>query len=125
MISYVTVGTNDFSRAEVFFDALFKELGISQAMKTDRMIFWSDAGGGPGFSVVKPLDGEPATVGNGVMVSLAAATREQVDSTYHKALELGASDEGKPGIRNQGFYVAYFRDLDGNKFNLFCASPTH
>lgn len=123
MIAYATVGTNDFKKAETFFDALFAELNIKQAMKTDRMIFWSAGDGGAGFSVVKPLDGESATVGNGVMISLAATSKEDVDRAYHKALELGGSDEGKPGIRNQGFYVAYFRDLDGNKFNLFCAAP--
>lgn len=123
MIQYVTVGTNDFEGAEKFFDQLLLELEVKQVMKTDRMIFWSGESGGAGLSIVKPLDGNLATVGNGVMISLAAKTREQVDSAYEKALVLGGSDEGKPGVRNQGFYVAYFRDLDGNKFNLFCAAP--
>ena len=123
MISYVTVGTNDFAAAERFFDALLKELDVKQSMKTDRMIFWANESIGVGFSVVKPLDGEPATVGNGVMIALSASTKEQVDSAYKKALELGGTDEGAPGIRGMGFYVAYFRDLDGNKFNIFCAKP--
>jgi predicted lactoylglutathione lyase len=43
-----------------------------------------------------------------------------VDSLYAKAMELGATDEGKPGERMKGFYAAYFRDLDGNKLNFFC-----
>ncbi len=123
MIAYVTVGTNDFERAEKFFDELLAELDIKQVMKTERMIFWGDESGGAGSSVVKPLDGEPATVGNGVMISLGARTSAQVDQAYKKALDLGALDEGQPGTRSQGFYVAYFRDLDGNKFNLFCANP--
>ncbi len=123
MISYVTVGTNDFERAESFFNELFAELHVAQSMKTDRMIFWADETQGVGFSVVKPLDGEAATVGNGVMIALSAADKEQVDRAYKKALALGGSDEGAPGIRGLGFYVAYFRDLDGNKFNIFCAKP--
>ena len=123
MISYVTLGTNDFDRAETFFDALLAELNINQVMKTERMIFWGDGEGGTALSIVKPLDGQAATVGNGVMVALSAASREQVDRAYQRALELGARDEGAPGMRSQGFYVAYFRDLDGNKFNLFCATP--
>ena len=123
MISYVTLGTNDFERAENFFDALLGELNISQAMKAERMIFWACDEGGTALSIVKPLDGEAATVGNGVMVALSAASREQVDRAYQVALALGAQDEGAPGVRSQGFYVAYFRDLDGNKFNLFCANP--
>ena len=123
MIAYVTVGTNDFERAEKFFDELLAELDSKQVMKTDRMIFWGDESGGAGLSIVKPLDGNPATVGNGVMISLGAKTSEQVDRAYKKALELGGLDEGEPGPRSQGFYVAYFRDLDGNKFNFFCANP--
>jgi predicted lactoylglutathione lyase len=35
---------------------------------------------------------------------------------HAKALELGGTDEGAPGPRGDGFYAAYFRDLDGNKF---------
>jgi len=37
------------------------------------------------------------------------------------ALALGGSDEGAPGPRGEGFYAGYFRDLDGNKLNVFHA----
>ena len=40
-----------------------------------------------------------------------------------KALALGGTDEGAPGLRAEGgdgFYAAYFRDLDGNKLDVFC-----
>ena len=123
MISYVTVGTNDFARAESFFDELLAELGASQAQKTERMIFWVGPEGGAALSVVKPLDGQAAAAGNGVMVALTAKDGAEVDRVYQKALSLGAADEGEPGIRASGFYCAYFRDLDGNKFNLFCPQP--
>jgi predicted lactoylglutathione lyase len=121
MISYVTVGTNDFVAAEQFFDALLGQLNRKQAVKTDRMIFWAGEEGAPGFAIAKPLDGQAATVGNGSMIALSVDTRGQVDSVYQKALELGGSDEGEARVRDSGFYVAYFRDLDGNKFCLFCA----
>jgi len=35
-------------------------------------------------------------------------------------MELGGADEGPPGLRMDGFYAGYFRDLDGNKLNVFC-----
>ena len=54
------------------------------------------------------------------MVALAVDEREMVDALYRKAMELGARDEGAPGQRSDGFYAAYFRDLDGNKLNFFC-----
>jgi len=42
---------------------------------------------------------------------------------HRKALELGGTDEGPPGLRGEGgegFYAAYFRDLDGNKLDVYC-----
>ena len=71
------------------------------------------------MAIIKPYDGKPATVGNGVMVALAAASKQQVDAVHAKALALGGKDEGAPGPRGDGFYAGYFRDLDGNKLNAF------
>ena len=55
------------------------------------------------------------------MVALQVDNPTKVDSFYKKAISLGAKDEGKPGPRgDSGFYAAYFRDLNGNKLNVFC-----
>ena len=57
------------------------------------------------------------------MAGIAADSRETVDRIYKKALELGGTDEGAPGLRDvggEGFCAAYFRDLDGNKLDVFC-----
>jgi len=117
MIGYVTLGTNDFDRAARFYDALLAEFGAKRAMEMEKFICWS--AGGPMVAIAKPFDGKPATVGNGVMVALAASSKQQVDAVYRKALELGGTDEGPPGPRGDGFYAGYFRDLDGNKLNAF------
>ena len=119
MIGYVTLGTNDLQRAARFYDALLAELGAKRAMEMETFIAWGTGQGGPMVSVIKPYDQKPATVGNGVMVAIAASSKEQVDALHRKALELGAKDEGAPGPRGDGFYAAYFRDLDGNKLNAF------
>ena len=118
MIGYVTLGTNDLGRAARFYDALAGELGASRMMETERFIAWGAPGGGAGIGLTNPHDGNAATVGNGVMVALAAGDREQVDRLHRLALDLGGSDEGAPGPRGD-FYAAYFRDLDGNKLNAF------
>jgi len=120
MIGYVTLGTNDLERAAQFYDRLLKEIGASRFMETDSFIAWTIAPDKPALSVTKPFDGKPATVGNGMMVALAMRSPEQVDAFHRKAMELGATDEGAPGPRGQGFYAGYFRDLDGNKLNAFC-----
>jgi catechol 2,3-dioxygenase-like lactoylglutathione lyase family enzyme len=126
MIGYITLGTNDLPRAAVFFDALFGSLGISRFMEVkDRFIAWAKAPDQPAVAIGNPFDGNAATVGNGTMVALAMPNQEQVNALHALALSLGAKDEGAPGIRSAGFYCAYFRDLDGNKFNAFCAGGAH
>ena len=119
MIGYVTIGTNDFARACAFYDTLLGEMGAKRFMEMDRLIIWGTEPGAPMFAVCKPYDGKPATAGNGTMVALNAGTREMADRLYAKALSLGATDEGAPGQRGEGFYGGYFRDPDGNKFVAF------
>ena len=119
MVGYVTLGTNDFQRAAKFYDELLAVLGGKRWMEMETFIGWTSSPNGAAVSIIKPFDKQPATVGNGVMVALAATSKEQVDAVHAKALALGAKDEGKPGPRGDGFYAAYFRDLDGNKLNVF------
>jgi predicted lactoylglutathione lyase len=113
------LGTNDLARAASFYDAIAAELGVGRMMETERFIAWGTPEGGAGIGLARPHDGKPATVGNGVMVALEAKDKAQVDRIYRLALSLGATDEGGPGPRGEGFYAAYFRDLDGNKLNAF------
>jgi predicted lactoylglutathione lyase len=119
MIGYVTLGTNDLTRAAKFYDSIAKELGVGRMMETDNFIAWGEEGGGAGIGLTKPFDGKAATVGNGVMVALSAKDKAQVDRIHKLALSLGGKDEGAPGPRGEGFYAGYFRDPDGNKLNVF------
>lgn len=122
MIAYTTLGTNDAKRAKVFYDALLAEFGGKRVVEVDRVTLYGGADGTPFFGIAEPADGNPASVGNGTMIALAAASPEEVDRLHAKALELGATDDGAPGPReNKGltFYAGYFRDPDGNKLNLF------
>ena len=120
MIGYVTLGTNDIEKAGAYYDALLSELGAGRMMESDTFIAWATGMGKPSISVIKPADGNAATVGNGVMVAIVVDSNDKVDALYAKAIELGGSDEGAPGERGNGFYAGYFRDLDGNKLNAFC-----
>lgn len=119
MIGYVTLGTNKFDEAAKFYDELLGVLGAGRFMESDSFIAWTKEMGSPAISITKPFDGEPACVGNGMMVAIAVDSRDEVDAVYAKAIELGGTDEGAPGQRMDEFYAGYFRDLDGNKLNAF------
>ena len=120
MIAYITLGTNNIERAGTFYDELLGEIDASRTMDGDRFIAWQIAPDQTMFSIIKPFDEKPATVGNGTMTAIAAENPATVDRLHAKALLLGGTDEGAPGFRNDTFYIGYFRDLDGNKLNFFC-----
>jgi catechol 2,3-dioxygenase-like lactoylglutathione lyase family enzyme len=120
VIGYATVGTNDLPRAAAFYDALLAEVGAKRLLDLPRGYMWGVSWDKPSLGVVKPFDGKPATVGNGTMVALVVDSPEKVDRVHRKALELGGTDEGPAGPRGDSFYAGYFRDLDGNKLNVFC-----
>lgn len=130
MIGYVTVGTNNIDKARAFYASLLSTIGAKELMRIDQanaFTMYGPAFGKPALAVVKPHDGETATVGNGMMVALVVDSRDKVDALHAKALELGGTCEGNPGLRGeegpQAFYGAYFRDLDGNKLCGFRIGP--
>ena len=129
MIGYATVGTNDIDRARAFYDALLGEIGARRVMEFPENGFtmYGTGARAPGLAVTRPYNGEPATVGNGNMAAIVVDERGKVDRLHARALELGGSDEGPPGVRgpdgDHAFYGAYFRDLDGNKLCAFCIGP--
>ncbi|MCL4671908.1 MAG: VOC family protein [Sphingomonadaceae bacterium] len=129
MLGYVTLGTNDLQKNAPFYDAIAQEMGVGRMMDFDTFIAWGEWGGGAGIALTKPFDGQPATVGNGVMVAIEAKDPEQVRRLYDIAMTNGGTDEGAPGPRGEAdpqgnvFYAGYFRDPDGNKLNAFCMAP--
>lgn len=120
MIGYVTLGTNDLARACAFYDTLLAGLGARRIMESPRFVAWGRDMASPSLGVITPHDGQPAHRGNGHMTALAVKSPAQVDAIHAQALALGGTDEGAPGERMKGFYAGYFRDLDGNKLNVFC-----
>jgi hypothetical protein len=120
MIGYVTLGSNDIPRA-AFYDELLKLAGAGRFMESPTFVAWAVSPKQPGLGVIKPADGNAATIGNGTMVALVVDSTDKVDAIHRKALELGGTDEGAPGPRGtSGFYAGYFRDLDGNELTRFC-----
>jgi catechol 2,3-dioxygenase-like lactoylglutathione lyase family enzyme len=128
MIGYITIGSNDLPRARAFYSELLAMIGGKKLMDFggDFTLYGVDMGK-PGIAVTKPHNGEPATPGNGNMAALVMLERKQVDALHAKALELGGTCEGPPGLRGdegpQAFYAAYFRDPEGNKLCAFRMGP--
>jgi catechol 2,3-dioxygenase-like lactoylglutathione lyase family enzyme len=117
MLTYASVGSNDLEKAKAFYDSLLSSVGVNKLFDhpSGGRVYGA---GGPMFAVLGPYNGEKATAGNGSMSGFGLQNREQVAAFHAKALELGGTCEGPPGLRGPeavGAYFAYVRDLDGNK----------
>ncbi|HUO90411.1 MAG TPA: VOC family protein [Rhizomicrobium sp.] len=119
MIGYVTIGTNDYEKSKAFYEKALAALNIRKTFSNDHLQGYGVKGQSGSLAICKPHDGKRATGGNGTMVALTAPSREVVDKVYGDAIAAGATDEGKPGLRGDTFYGAYFRDADGNKICVF------
>lgn len=131
MIGYVTLGSDNMPRARAYYDELLGTIGAKRIMEfgddLGGFTMWGTGFDKPGIAVTNPYNKQPATAGNGNMTAIAMNSRAKVDDFYKKALELGGTCEGPPGLRGeegpQAFYGAYFRDFDGNKLAAFCIGP--
>jgi catechol 2,3-dioxygenase-like lactoylglutathione lyase family enzyme len=114
MFSHVMVGSNDISRSQRFYDALF-----GKPARIDDKGRLSYGRKGSVFMVSKPIDGEPACHANGGTVGFVFDSPEEVDAWHKAGVEAGGrSVEDPPGYRENAFgklYLAYLRDPDGNK----------
>jgi len=122
MISYITIGSNDLAASAAFFDALFSAINGTRVYSLDNMIGYGFGPDKPMIIVTCPFDGKAASHGNGTMIALAAQDSAHVDAVHALALKSGATDDGAPGQRGRNFYGGYFRDPDGNKFNICLTS---
>lgn len=117
MYSHMMVGSNDIARSKTFYDATFIAMGgRSGSMDPKGRLIYMHNGGL--FLVTPPIDGEPATHGNGCTIGFAM-TPEQADAWHAAGVANGGTAiEDAPGVREGGgmkMYLAYLRDPDGNK----------
>ena len=118
MYSHNMVGSNDLEASKKFYDATFQAIGGKPGIVDDkgRLIYMHNGGL---FLVTKPIDGEPATAGNGCTIGFAMDGPEQAKAWHDAGVAAGGTSiEDPPGVREGGFgqlYLAYLRDPSGNK----------
>ena len=118
MYSHIMLGADDIEASRKFYDATLGALGYRPGRMDDRgRVFWMDKAGV--FSITKPIDGKPASGGNGSTVGFAVSGPEQGDAWHKAGLENGGTSiEDPPGVRESATgskYLAYLRDPAGNK----------
>jgi len=117
MFSHVMVGVNDLERSRKFYDALLGTLGIAPGAANKNRFFYRSPTGS--FGITTPINGEPATHGNGSTLGFNMTSPEQADAWHAAGVANGGTTcEDPPGWRDGSvgrLYLAYLRDPDGNK----------
>jgi len=120
MFTHMTIGTNDLAKGREFYDAVLAPLGYKRLFDLDdRSGYGAQA---PEFMILRPINGKPASAGNGGTIGFAAPSRSAVNEFHKQLLAHGGKDEGAPGLRPiaPDFYAAYGRDPLGNKLVAIC-----
>jgi catechol 2,3-dioxygenase-like lactoylglutathione lyase family enzyme len=118
MFSHIMLGANDVQESKTFYDAILGVLGYEPGVidEKGRCFYFTKSGV---FSISKPIDGKPASHGNGSTVGFAIKTPELVHEWHSAGLTNGGTDcEDPPGLREgagRKLYLAYLRDPSGNK----------
>ena len=121
MFSHILVGTNDVLAAKKFYDAVMGTLGITSGDLNEekQRVYYRSPNGS--LIVTKPINGNPASAGNGSTIGFKCASAEQAKAFHDAAIVAGGTSiEEPPGWRvngNKKMFLAYVRDLDGNKLN--------
>lgn len=116
MLHHISLGTADLERAKAFYDPVMRQLGLLCTLEVEEAV-----GYGAGitvFSINRPANNKPASVGNGTHVAFEVEKRAAVDAFFRKAVEHGGTPDGAPGLRpeyDQHYYAAFVLDPDGNK----------
>ena len=117
MFSHIMLGVNDLEKSRKFYDALLGTIGVAPGVANRNRYFYRSPTGT--FSISTPIDGKPATHGNGSTIGFAMSSPEQADAFHAAGVANGGTTcEDPPGMRNGAvgqMYLAYLRDPDGNK----------
>jgi catechol 2,3-dioxygenase-like lactoylglutathione lyase family enzyme len=118
MFSHVMLGANDIQASKKFYDAILGALGYEAGTidPKGRCFYFTKTGV---FGLSVPIDGQPASHGNGSTLGFAIENEEQGLAWHEAGLANGGiACEDPPGVRDGGtmqLYLAYLRDPAGNK----------
>lgn len=127
IIDHVNLGVKDVESSAIFYEKVLAPVGIKRffdmpSSRTDsgeRIIGFGCEADRPIFWIV-----DNQQVGTHTHLAFQASTRDQVDEFYRIAIELGAQNNGEPGLRfyHSHYYGAFVIDLNGINLEVVCHS---
>ncbi len=117
MFSHIMLGASNLENSKKFYDAVLGTLGVGPGVANKNRYFYRSPTGT--FGITTPINGEPASAGNGSTMGFSVQSTEQGDAWHAAGVANGGTTcEDPPGFRESAagqIYLAYLRDPDGNK----------
>lgn len=133
MLDHISLGVNNYEESRRFYDNTLCILGIQRVLameKDQRMITYYSSKEGPGFGIIednKRNTDEFVGKSKEFHIAFRASSFEMVQKWHKKCLELGAKDNGAPGMRDiygPGYYAAFVIDPNGYRLEaVFNPNP--
>lgn len=116
MIDHVSLHVSNYALSKGFYQKALAPLGYSLLMDYETAGGFGSEGKAD-FWISQKERAQKAHV------AFAAQSRQQVDDVHKAAMDAGAKDNGKPGVREDygpTYYAAFFLDADGNNIEVVC-----
>ena len=117
LIDHIGIAVSNFDVSKAFYSKVLAPLGVELIAeehgwagfgKNDKADFWF----GPDEIIHPPMH-----------IAFIAESREKENLFYEAAIALGATDNGKPGLReiyHSNYYGAFVLDPDGHNIEAVC-----
>ncbi|WNG57321.1 VOC family protein [Archangium gephyra] len=120
MLDHIMLRVRDYAASKRFYDAVLETLGYRMLLE------FPEAGGygddqKPYFWIGHSPDPHPR-----IHIAFMAKDRAAVDAFHAKALQMGARDDGAPGLRpnyHPDYYGAFVIDPDGHNIEAVYHGP--
>jgi len=116
-IDHIGIAVSNYDASKAFYTKALAPLGMRLLVEVqgwagfgrdDKADFWF----GPDETIQTPMH-----------IAFAADNRQMVNLFYEAAIAAGASDNGKPGVRDiyhSNYYAAFVIDPDGHNIEAVC-----
>jgi catechol 2,3-dioxygenase-like lactoylglutathione lyase family enzyme len=120
IIDHIGLAVRDYLTSLEFYSKALAPLRIEKIMEYEG---WAGFGrdGKPEFWFGSHSDAQTP-----MHLAFSAENRSQVEEFYNAAIEAGATDNGKPGLRveyHPHYYGAFVIDINGHNLEAVCHNP--
>jgi catechol 2,3-dioxygenase-like lactoylglutathione lyase family enzyme len=116
MLHHISLPVSDLEASKALYDAAMGAIGYRCVVAVESAVGYGIEDGKDKLLLI--LNPNANAASEGFHLAFAAPSQAAVDRLHRAALEHGAQDNGKPGLREHygpNYYAAFVIDVDGHR----------